>query len=122
MVTSPAGVVVVLQADKRAGAFGSGGVGRFQASHDEAVEHDWTGQISEWLNQVVESRQAHMMQPGYGEPGYGQPGYGQPGYGQRERRGPGMGGVVAVAAAGVVGGMVLGEMLDGDDEGGDDEG
>jgi sporulation-control protein len=111
MVTSPTDVVVIVQADKRAGTFGSGGVGRFQAGHDEAVDHDWAGQISDWLNHVAESRQVHMMQSGYGHSGYG----------HHERRGPGMGGVVAGAAAGVVGGMILGEMLDGDDSG-DDEG
>lgn len=130
LATTPAGITVILEADKHAGAFGPGGdSGRFPAGHDEAVEQDWAATISEWLDQVVESRQAHMTQQGHGQQGYGQPGYGQPGYGQsgyghRERRGPGMGGMVAGAAAGVVGGMILGDMLSGDEEdgGGDEEG
>ncbi|SDU66113.1 sporulation protein [Amycolatopsis keratiniphila] len=122
LVTTPAEVTVLLDADQHAGAFGAGGQGRFQAGHEETADQDWAARIHEWLAQIVDARQAQMMQAGYGQPGYGQPGYGEPGYGHRERRGPGMGGVVAGVAGGVVGGMLLGEMLDGDDDGIDDEG
>ncbi|WP_410644383.1 sporulation protein [Amycolatopsis sp. lyj-346] len=120
LVASSAEVTVLLEADRHAGAFGAGGQGRFQAGHEEAAEQDWAARIRDWLTQVVETRQVQMMHSGYGQPGYGRPGYGEHGYGHRERRGPGMGGVVAGVAGGVVGGMLLGEMLDGDDEGGDE--
>ncbi|MEU0529655.1 sporulation protein [Amycolatopsis tolypomycina] len=117
LVTTPAEVTVLLTADRHVGAFG--GEGRFQAGHEEAAEQDWAARIHDWLAQVVETRHAQMTQGGYGHPGYG-----QPGYGHRERRGPGMGGVVAGVAGGVVGGMLLSEMFDDDGDGGDggDEG
>ncbi|WP_206797137.1 sporulation protein [Amycolatopsis sp. MtRt-6] len=115
LVTTPADVTVLLDADRHMGAFGAGGQGRFQATHEESAEQEWAARIHDWLAQVVEARQAQMMHSGYGQPGYG-----QHGYGHRERRGPGMGGVVAGVAGGVVGGMLLGEMLDGDDDGGDE--
>lgn len=60
---------------------------------------------------------AFGSQPGYGQPGYGaHQGYDHPG---QQQRGPGMGGMLAAGAAGVVGGVVLGEVAEemfGDDE------
>jgi sporulation-control protein len=125
LVTTPAGVLVILAAGQPGGT----GAGRFQVSHEEAVETDWAGHVSEWLDQLVQSQQAAMTHPGHGQYGdsgqYGGQGqYGPGQYGQqgRQRRGPGMGGIVAGAAAGVVGGMLIGEMLGGGDEGGGDDG
>ena len=62
-------------------------------------------------------------QPGYG---HGQPSHGHHGYDQHghhgHRSGPGIGGMVAAGAAGVVGGMIIGEVVEdafGDEGGGD---
>jgi sporulation-control protein len=97
-VASAAGVTVVLEADKRSGR--SSAVGRFSVAHDEAV--DWTARIGEWLDELANSRTVHA------------------GHGHHQRRGPGMGGMLAGAAAGVVGGMMLGDMLAGDDDSGEE--
>ncbi|SMC58445.1 sporulation protein [Kibdelosporangium aridum] len=113
LVASREGLVVVLEADKR-GGFGGGQdvIGRFEASHREALEMDWARMFHEWLERVA-SRRASMF-GGHG--GH----YG----GHGGHRGGGMGGMVAGAAAGVVGGMMIGEMMDGfgEDEGGGEEG
>ncbi|MER7165387.1 sporulation protein [Micromonospora sp. NPDC000207] len=79
------------------------------------------------------SQPGYPAQPGYGQPAYGQPGYGAPhgGYQEEhhERRGPGMGAVVAGvaggAALGFAGGMVADEVFDafeGDEEEDGEEG
>jgi sporulation-control protein len=109
-VAAPTGLVVILEADKR-GAFGGGGdfIGRFEATHNEALDMDWPRIFGEWLDRVS-SRRGNMM---HGNP------HGH--HGHHGHRGGGMGGIVAGAAAGVLGGMMLGEMLDGD-EGGDEGG
>jgi sporulation-control protein len=109
MVAAPGGLTVVLEADKRGGMFGGGGgdfIGRFEASHREAVDMDWPRMFGEWLDSVA-SRRGSMMQ-GYGD---------QHGHHGRRGHGGGMGGMVAAGAAGVLGGMMIGEMLDGDDGG-----
>lgn len=113
--TSSDGLVVILEADKRSGPFRPGGdaVGRIGVSHQEALETDWARAIGEWLDHL-----AHQ-DPGRPGPGYGHPGmFGDSGPG--ERRGLGIGGVVAGAAAGAIGGVIIGEMLedafDGDEE------
>ncbi|MFD9733256.1 sporulation protein [Umezawaea sp. NPDC059074] len=133
-VANPHELVVVLEADRRGGMFGSGGdsFGRFAMSHQEAMSTDWASAIGQWLSQVAERgghsafgghAQPHSAfggghgqqgygQQGYGQPGYGQQGHGQHGYGHEQRRGPGMGAVVGGVAAGVVGGMILGEVFD----------
>ncbi|ONI84120.1 hypothetical protein ALI144C_15610 [Actinosynnema sp. ALI-1.44] len=118
IVASHEGIVVVLEADKR-GGFGGGQdvIGRFEASHREALELDWARMFHEWLDRVA-SRRGGMFGGGHG-------GHYDDDYGHRGRRGGGMGGMVAGAAAGVVGGMMIGEMLDGfggEDEGGGEEG
>lgn len=98
-VTDPHQLVIVLEADKRAGLFtpGHDALGRIQVSHEQAMNTDWAAEINAWLNQIIQSR-PHTTFSGHGP------------YGRRQ--GPGMGGMVAGAAGGVVGGMVLGEMLD----------
>lgn len=116
MVANPAGLDVILEADKRAGMFtpSADALGRIHISHEEARITDWAATIAGWLQQLVQHRQQFMAQPGYGYPGQ---------YGRHQSRGPGIGGMVAGAAAGVAGGMIIGEMLD-DDGGffGDEEG
>ncbi|KJK47739.1 SpoOM family protein [Lentzea aerocolonigenes] len=132
---------VVLEADKRSGAFSSGGdtSGLLRVSHQEAMVTDWAAAISGWLAQAAERGHANPAfggQPGGYNPAFGgQSGYGrhddrhdQHGqqYGQQngQQRGAGMGGMLAAGAAGVaggvLGGMALGGMADeffGDDEG-----
>jgi sporulation-control protein len=115
MVAAPGGLTVVLEADKRGGMFGGGGgdfIGRFEASHREAVDMDWPRMFGEWLDSVA-SRRGSMMQ-GFGDQ-HGH--HGQHGHRGRRGHGGGMGGMVAAGAAGVLGGMMIGEMLDGDDGG-----
>ncbi|MBP2325156.1 sporulation-control protein [Kibdelosporangium banguiense] len=121
MVAAPGGLTVVLEADKRSGMFGGGGgdfIGRFEASHREAVDMDWARIFGEWLDSVA-SRRGNMMQGYDGHHGHHGDGY----HGHHGgHRGGGMGGIVAGAAAGVLGGMMIGEMFDGgDDEGGGEE-
>ncbi|AKG41957.1 sporulation protein [Streptomyces xiamenensis] len=135
-LTTPAGVEVVLEADKRGGFFGQGGQDtllRFGASHADAEQRDWTAEVASWIEQLATRQQQRgamgyggqqggFQQGGYPQGGY-QQGYPQGGYpGQQpQRSGPGMGGVVAGAAAGVavgaLGAYAIGEMMDGDDGG-----
>ncbi|GLW89199.1 sporulation protein [Actinokineospora globicatena] len=112
-VAEPQGMAVVLEADRRAGLFTSGGdvYGRFHVSHHDAERTDWRARIEEWLTQVAGRRgQSH----GYQAHGHQSHGF---------HGGPGVGGIVAGAAAGIVGGMVLGEVFDevGDFFGGDED-
>ncbi|KFU79397.1 sporulation-control protein [Amycolatopsis lurida] len=121
-VASPDDLVVVLEADRRGGMFRSSGdsFGRFHVSHEEALRTDWAAAIDGWLAKVTESGGGHAMFGGHQEH-YGHD-YDHHGHhGHHGRRGPGMGGVVAGAAAGVVGGMILGEVME-DAFGGGDEG
>lgn len=123
-VANPHELYVILEADKRGGMFSSGGdaFGHFRASHQEAQGTDWASAVNGWLAQVAQRGHANAAfggNPAFGgQPGYGhQPGYGgHHGYDQHghhgHRSGPGIGGVVAAGAAGVVGGMVLGEVVD----------
>ncbi|GAA2374123.1 sporulation protein [Streptomyces sp. XM4011] len=147
-LTNPAGVEVILEADKRAGFFGQGGqdtLMRFTAQHGDAEQRDWSAEVASWLEQLAARQEQRRGAMGYGQPGYGQQGYGQGGFpqqghphggypqqgyphggyqGEPQRSGPGMGGVIAGAAAGVavgaLGAYAIGEMMDGDD-GGDAE-
>jgi sporulation-control protein len=101
-VTDAQELQVVLEADQRGGDL----FGRFRVSHQEALVTDWASAISGWLAQAAERGGAH---PAFA---------GQPSQVGR-RSGPGMGGMLAAGAAGVVGGVVLSEMADeffGDDE------
>ncbi|MFS8097443.1 sporulation protein [Lentzea alba] len=134
-VASPHELYVVLEADKRGGMFSSGGdaFGHFRVSHQEAQATDWASAINGWLAQVAQRGHANPAFGG-GHAGYnpafgGQPMHGHQGYDQHghhghhgHRSGPGMGGMIAAGAAGVVGGMVLGEVVEEvfeDDGGGD---
>jgi sporulation-control protein len=116
MVANPAGLDIILEADKRGGMFtpSTDALGRIRTGHEEALTMEWAAVLTDWLQQLTQHRQQYMAQHGYGHPGQ---------YGHRQSRGPGMGGVVAGAAAGMVGGMMIGDMLS-DDEGffgGDEE-
>jgi len=114
---------VMLQADRHRGGFPTGGdtTGHLRLSHQEAQATDWAAAISGWLAQTAERNQ---MNPAFG----GQPGYGgqpvhNPDDQQGQRRGPGMGGMLAAGAAGVAGGVLGGMALSGmaDEFFGDDE-
>ncbi|MEV6236721.1 sporulation protein [Lentzea sp. NPDC051838] len=131
-VANPHELYVILEADKRGGMFSSGGdaFGHFRASHQEAQGTDWASAINGWLAQVAQRGHANPAFGG-GHGGYnpafgGQPGYGghhgHDHHGGHHRSGPGIGGMVAAGAAGVVGGMVLGEVMEEvfEDDGGDD--
>ena len=112
-VTSPHGVEVVLEFDKRGGMFTGGhdSYGRYSVPHADADPVDWAQQVDAWVRQALEKRPA---MPGYG--GHG----GHRGHG----RGMGMGGVVAGAAGGMAVGYLAGEMIEDafeGDEGGDEE-
>lgn len=118
-VTSPHGVDVVLECDKRGGFFTGGQdvFGRYQVSHADVERVDWTQLVDGWLRETT-GRYGSMRAQGFGAPH----GYGGHGYGASQRRGGvGMGGVVAGAALGVAGGMIAGEMLDDAFDGGGDE-
>ncbi|SCF36474.1 sporulation-control protein [Micromonospora purpureochromogenes] len=113
-VTSPHGVEVILECDKRGGFLSAGhdAFGRYTVSHADADRVDWAQVVDGWLRETT-SRYGSLRAAGFGAPhGYG-----------HGRRGHGMGGMVAGAALGVAGGLVAGEMIEdafeGDFGGGD---
>ncbi|MEV5498059.1 sporulation protein [Nonomuraea fuscirosea] len=125
-VANPAGLDVVLEADKRSGRYSSSdAVGRFHVSHEDALRTDWAGELGRWLDGLSQ----------YGHPGssYGHHGHHDHDHGHHDHGhhghhgGPGLGMVAAAGAAGVVGGLVAGEVVEevveeffeGDEEGGD---
>ncbi|MEV0722296.1 sporulation protein [Micromonospora purpureochromogenes] len=111
-VTSPHGVEVILECDKRGGFLSAGhdAFGRYTVSHADADRVDWAQVVDGWLRETT-SRYGSLRAAGFGA---------QHGYGHRGR---GMGGMVAGAALGVAGGLVAGEMIEdafeGDFGGGD---
>lgn len=131
-LTTPGGMEVVLEADKRGGLFSRGhdAVQRHTVAHQDAETLDWAAEVGGWIEQLVHGRGAPGGPAPYGggsgaahghEYGHG---YGHGDQHAGRRGGPGMGGVVAAGAAGVgaglLGGMVLGEVFS--DDGGGDEG
>ncbi|MFG2073103.1 sporulation protein [Nonomuraea maritima] len=118
-VADPAGLAVVLEADKRAGRFSSSdAIGRFHVSHDDALRTDWTAELGRWLDSLAQ----------YGHPGghYGGEYHGDH-HGDHHghhggHHGGGMAGVAAGVAAGVVGGYVAGEIVEEIFEGDEDDG
>ncbi|MEV7801545.1 sporulation protein [Microbispora sp. NPDC088329] len=141
-VADPAGLEVILEADKRAGRHSGDAVGRFRVDHQDAVRMDWPGEIDRWLTRLTQHAAPygdHHGGYGHGEHGgYGNHGYGGHGYGghgghyeghhphhhghQEHHSGPGWGAVAAAGAAGVVGGLVAGEIIEEIFEGDEDEG
>ncbi|WP_331452973.1 sporulation protein [Streptomyces sp. SS162] len=140
-LADPAGMEVVVEADKR-GGFLSGGhdvLNRFTVSHEDVGRTDWNALVESWVRSLADR---HGAPAAYGAPyrqgdayGHGAP-YGHKGdhhghHGHDEhghRSGPGMGTAVAAGAAGlavgVAGGLVAAEVVDevGDFFEGDDEG
>ncbi|GAB3131140.1 sporulation protein [Microbispora hainanensis] len=146
-VADPAGLEVILEADKRAGRYSGDAIGRFRVGHEDAAHMDWPWEIDRWLSGLV---QYGGYEHGYGHgdhghgyghdqgfgpgsgPGFGPgsgPGFGH-GYGHGyghgghhgHHDGPGWGAVAAAGAAGVVGGLVAGEIIEEIFEGDEDEG
>ncbi|MFG3702774.1 sporulation protein [Micromonospora sp. NPDC047620] len=100
-VTSPHGVEVILECDKRGGFLTAGhdAFGHYRVSYADADRTDWVQVVDGWLRETT-SRYGSLRAQGFG------------GHGHGHGRGPGMGGVVAGAALGLVGGMVAGEMIE----------
>ncbi|MFF3015699.1 sporulation protein [Streptomyces sp. NPDC057939] len=136
-LAGPAGVEVVLEADRRGGGNRSeagDALGRYDVEHADVPHRDWKAEVDGWIRQLVEHRADHgarfdtyahdgtpHMDKGYG---------GHVGSGGGHPSGPGVGTVVAAGAAGVavgvVGGLVAAEVVDevgdffeGDGDGGD---
>ncbi|MEH0841928.1 sporulation protein [Micromonospora sp. CPCC 205711] len=124
LVTSPHGVEVILECDKRGGFLSAGhdAFGRYAVSHADADRVDWARVVEGWLQETT-SRYGGLRASGFGQPTHGYPTHGHHG------RGAGMGGMVAGAALGMAGGLVAGEIIEdafegdfgGDDFGGDFE-
>ncbi|WP_031172778.1 sporulation protein [Streptosporangium roseum] len=109
---------IILEADKR-GGHGSGhdSFGRFQVTHEQALQMDWPAEITAWLDGLAGQQHGGSYGVSYG--GHdGHHGHHEHHghYGHHEqhghRSGPGMGAVVAAGAAGVVGGFVAAEAID----------
>ncbi|MFG2480324.1 sporulation protein [Streptomyces fagopyri] len=138
-LATPAGMEVVLEADKRGGLFESGhdALTRFTVSHHDAVALDWNSEVDGWIRELVGHRAAYGSHASYGhdDPYAAGSAYGHaPGHGGHEGRhsGPGVGTAIAAGAAGlavgVVGGLVAAEVVDeisdffeDDDEEGEDD-
>ncbi|MEV0618718.1 sporulation protein [Nonomuraea sp. NPDC050404] len=111
-VADPAGLAVVLEADKRSGRYSSNdAIGRFHVSHEDALHTDWAGELGRWLDSL--SQFGHQG-GGFGHHdnhgGYGH--HDDHGHHGHHGGGAGMGMVVAAGAAGVVGGLVAGEVIE----------
>ncbi|MBD3009644.1 sporulation protein [Streptomyces sp. 5-10] len=57
LLTGPAGMEVVLEADKRGG--GSGAHGRHTVRHERPEQRDWTGEVDSWIRALIEPRATH---------------------------------------------------------------
>lgn len=127
-LAAPAGLEVVLEADRR-GGFSSGGhdaLTRFTVDHHDVEQADRNAEVDDWIRRLVEH---HAPDGPYGRAGgalFAQGGHGGH-HDDGHRSGPGVGTAVAAGAAGlavgVVGGMVAAEVVDevGDFFEGDDE-
>ncbi|MFF9012974.1 sporulation protein [Streptomyces sp. NPDC014870] len=136
-LAGPAGMEVVVEADKRGGFFTEGhdALTRFTVSHHGVEQINWNAEVEGWIRQLVEHRASYGAHTPYGShASHGHHGHDDHHHGDHgHRSGPGMGTAVAAGAAGlavgVVGGMVAAEVVDevgdffeGDEEdGGDDE-
>ncbi|MDL4774343.1 MULTISPECIES: sporulation protein [Thermomonosporaceae] len=139
-VASPHGLAVVLEADRRGGAYSEGGdvYGRFQVGHDEALRMAWEREIEGWLQSVAGPLHGGHAPGAHGAYGHQEPyGYHEQPYGHHEQpyghhdehggrgSGPGWGGVAAGAAGGLavglIGGAVVNELMDDDDDDGDED-
>ncbi|MFF3563700.1 sporulation protein [Streptomyces sp. NPDC002574] len=123
----PAGVEIVLEADKRGGLFSEGHdqVNRFAVDHARVPHVDWTAEVDSWIQRLVDHHGGFGSPAAYGhDHGHGH------GHGHHDdHHGSGMGVGTAVAAgaaglaAGAVGGYLVSEAIDEffDDEDGDDD-
>ncbi|MFD0434692.1 sporulation protein [Streptomyces chartreusis] len=111
-LAGPAGVEVVLEADKRGGLFSGGhdALTSFTVGHHDS--RDWNAEVEGWIERLVEHRAPHGSHIAYGHGHDDQHGHRHDG----QRSGPGVGTAVAAGAAGlavgVVGGMVAAEVVD----------
>ncbi|MBZ3901856.1 sporulation protein [Streptomyces griseiscabiei] len=109
-LAGPGGLEVVLEADKRGGAYSGSHdtLTRFTVSHAEVAQQDWNTLVDGWIRQLAEHRAAYAPTSLHGHQGA----HGDDGH----RSGPGIGTAVAAGAAGlavgVVGGMVAAEVVD----------
>lgn len=130
-LAGPAGVEVVLEADKRGGLFSDGHDALTHVTVGHHDVRDWNAEVDGWVRQLIEHRgsYAHGHGDGHGF-GHGH-GHGHDA-GHGHRSGPGVGTAVAAGAAGlavgVAGGLVAAEVVDeigdffeGDDEEGEGE-
>ncbi|MFH8836768.1 sporulation protein [Streptomyces sp. NPDC017868] len=127
-LAGPAGIEVVLEADKRGGPLSEGRdeLTRFTVGHHDVDRVDWNAEVDGWIRQLVEHRApygGHAHKDEYGHHDDHDHGHGS---------GPGTGTAIAAGAAGlavgVVGGMVAAEVVDeigdffeGEDEEGEEE-
>ncbi|MFD4371160.1 sporulation protein [Streptomyces sp. NPDC058486] len=125
-LAGPAGMEVVLEADKRGGFLSEGHdtVSRYTVGHHGVDQVDWNAEVESWMRQLVEHRASYASPSPYGShdayghraPHADKDHHGHHGDGHGHRSGPGMGTAVAVGAAGlavgVVGGMVASEAVD----------
>ncbi|MFD5859093.1 sporulation protein [Streptomyces chartreusis] len=114
-LAGPAGMEVVLEADKRGGPFSSGhdALTRFTVGHHDS--RDWNTEVEGWIERLLEQRASHGSHAAYGhghDDHHDHHGHHHDGH----RSGPGVGTAVAAGAAGlavgVVGGMVAAEVVD----------
>ncbi|AYV25730.1 Sporulation-control protein spo0M [Streptomyces sp. ADI95-16] len=120
LLANPAGMEVVIEADKRGGLFSEGhdAVTWYTVSHADVPHRNWNAEVDGWMRQLVEPRATYGSHGSYGhstpftDKGHG----GHRGDSHGHRSGPGMGTVVAAGAAGlavgVVGGLVAAEVVD----------
>ncbi|MFE6409422.1 sporulation protein [Streptomyces sp. NPDC057837] len=115
-LAGPAGMEVVLEADKRGGLLSPGhdALTRFTVSHDQVAHQDWPALVDGWIRQLVEQRASYGSPAAFGPGGHGH-GFEEHHHDGR-RSGAGMGTAVAAGAAGlavgVAGGLVAGEVVD----------
>ncbi|MFF8357125.1 sporulation protein [Streptomyces chartreusis] len=111
-LAGPAGMEVVLEADKRGGLFSGGhdALTRFTVGHHDS--RDWNAEVEGWIERLMEHRAPHGSHAAYGHGHDDHHGHRHDGH----RSGPGVGTAVAAGAAGlavgVVGGMVAAEAVD----------
>nr|WP_107904657.1 sporulation protein [Streptomyces chartreusis] len=111
-LAGPAGMEVVLEADKRGGLFSAGhdALTRFTVGHHDS--RDWNAEVEGWIERLMEHRAPHGSHAAYGHGHDDHHGHRHDG----DRSGPGVGTAVAAGAAGlavgVVGGMVAAEAVD----------
>lgn len=110
----PAGVEIVLEADKHGGLFSEGRdrVDRFAVGHAAVLRTDWTAEVDSWIQRLVDRHGGPGSPAAYGhDHGHGH-------HHDDDHHGSGMGVGTAVAAgaaglaAGAVGGYLVSEAVD----------